>query len=96
MPPTQYDAVIIGGGHNGLIAAAYLGRAGYRVLVIEQRPVWGGASLSARVFPDYEAWLSRYAYLISLLSPHILSDLDIPFETRRRRREVYRLPRGWP
>lgn len=83
-PRTHYDAVIIGGGHNGLIAAAYLARAGQSVLVVERNTWLGGATTSQRVFPDFDAQLSRYAYLISLLSPVILSELGLTFETRRR------------
>ena len=80
----QYDAVIVGSGHNGLIAAAYLARAGKSVLVLERNDYLGGATLSAKVFPEYDAWLSRYAYLVSLLPQQILDDLDLTFETRRR------------
>lgn len=82
---TCYDAVIIGSGHNGLVAATYLARAGLSVLVLERSPCLGGATASQRIFPDYEAWLSRYAYLISLLPQQIISDLNLNFETRRRR-----------
>ena len=86
-PPTRshYDHVIIGSGHNGLIAACYLAAAGHSVLILEKNDYLGGATASQRVFPDYEAYLSRYSYLIALLSPKILSDLQISFETRRRR-----------
>lgn len=87
MPPTRthYDHVIIGSGHNGLIAACYLAAAGHSVLILEKNDYLGGATASQRVFPDYEAYLSRYSYLIALLSPKILADLHISFETRRRR-----------
>jgi|CXWL01.1.fsa_nt_gi phytoene dehydrogenase-like protein len=81
---TRYDAVIVGSGHNGLVAAAYLANAGQSVLVLERGDYLGGATASQRVFPDYEAYLSRYAYLISLLPPQILKELGIRFETRRR------------
>ncbi len=81
---TRYDAVIVGSGHNGLVAAAYLANAGQSVLVLERNDWIGGASASQRVFPDYDAYLSRYAYLVSLLPPLILDELDISFETRRR------------
>jgi phytoene dehydrogenase-like protein len=86
-PPdrTHYDNVIIGGGHNGLIAACYLAAAGQSVLVLERNDYLGGATASQRVFADYEAYLSRYAYLVSLLPPRILDDLRISFHTRRRR-----------
>jgi len=82
---THYDHVIVGSGHNGLIAACYLAAAGHSVLVLEKNDYLGGATASQRVFPDYEAYLSRYAYLIALLSPQILDDLQISFQTRRRR-----------
>ena len=81
----HYDAVIIGSGHNGLIAAAYLAKAGQSVLVLERNDYLGGATTSHRVFPEYDAQLSRYAYLVSLLPDQILKDLDLTFETRRRR-----------
>jgi phytoene dehydrogenase-like protein len=81
---TRYDAVVIGGGHNGLIAASYLVRAGRSVLVLERNEWLGGATTSQRVFPEFDARLSRYAYLISLLSPIILEELGLAFETRRR------------
>ena len=82
---THYDVVIIGSGHNGLVAAAYLAGAGKSVLVLERNDYPGGATTSHRVFPDYDAQLSRYAYLISLLPEQILRELDLSFETRRRR-----------
>ena len=81
---TRYDAVIVGSGHNGLVAAAYLANAGQSVLVLERTDWIGGATASQRVFPDYDAYLSRYAYLVSLLPPLILDELGISFETRRR------------
>lgn len=82
---TKYDAVIVGSGHNGLVAAAYLSAAGLSVLVLEKNETMGGATASARVFPDYDAWLSRYSYLVSLLPPKIVDDLQLNFATRRRR-----------
>lgn len=80
----HYDAVIVGSGHNGLIAAAYLAKAGKSVLVVEKNEEFGGATKSQQVFPDYEAWLSRYSYLISLLPKKIVKELNLSFETRRR------------
>jgi len=88
MTPTQfktrYDVVIVGSGHNGVIAAAYLAKAGLSVLVLERNDYLGGATASQRIFPDYDAILSRYAYLISLLPQLIVEELELKFETRRR------------
>ena len=63
----SYDAVIVGGGHNGLVAAAYLARAGRSVLVLERLGHTGGAAVSTRPFAGVDARLSRYSYLVSLL-----------------------------
>jgi phytoene dehydrogenase-like protein len=73
---TEYDAIIIGGGHNGLITAAYLARAGRRVLVLERRYCVGGASVSEEVYPGFK--FSVYSYVVSLLRPEIIRDLDLP------------------
>jgi phytoene dehydrogenase-like protein len=81
---SQYDVVILGAGHNGLVAASYLGRAGLSVLLLEKNDYIGGATTSQRVFPDYEARLSRYSYLVSLLPEKIIQDLDLNLELRRR------------
>ncbi|MFE3445923.1 phytoene desaturase family protein [Nocardia sp. NPDC059180] len=81
---STYDVVIVGGGHNGLVAAAYLARAGRSVLVLEQHSEVGGAAVSARVFPGVDVRLSRYSYLVSLLPRQIVTDLGLRFETRRR------------
>lgn len=81
---TPYDAVIAGGGHNGLVAACYLALAGKRVLVLEKNAVMGGATRSERAFPAYDARLSVYSYLVSLLPAKILSDLGLKLELRRR------------
>src|SRR5262249_20127022 len=80
----QYDVVILGAGHNGLVAAAYLGRAGMSVLLLEKNDYIGGATTSQRVFPDYDARLSRYAYLVSLFPDKIIRDLGLKLELRRR------------
>jgi phytoene dehydrogenase-like protein len=80
----RYDAVIVGGGHNGLVAAAYLARAGRSVLLLERRPHVGGAAVSERPWPGVDARLSRYAYLVSLLPRALASDLGVAVELRRR------------
>ena len=80
----QYDVVILGAGHNGLVAATYLGRAGLSVLLLEKNDYIGGATTSQKVFPDYEAWLSRYSYLVSLFPEKIIRDLGLNLELRRR------------
>jgi phytoene dehydrogenase-like protein len=80
----QYDVVILGAGHNGLVAAAYLTRAGLSVLLLEKNDYVGGATTSQKVFPDYEAYLSRYSYLVSLFPEKIVRDLGLNLELRRR------------
>ncbi|MEU4311911.1 NAD(P)/FAD-dependent oxidoreductase [Nocardia sp. NPDC024068] len=85
----QYDVVIVGAGHNGLVAAAYLAGAGRSVLVLEQAPAPGGAAVSARVFDGVDIRLSRYSYLVSLLPDRIVRDLGLRFHTRRRRISSY-------
>ncbi|HXO45674.1 MAG TPA: FAD-dependent oxidoreductase, partial [Mycobacterium sp.] len=75
MTARDVDAVIVGGGHNGLVAAAYLARAGLRVRLLERLPHVGGAAVSSHVFDGVDARLSRYAYLVSLLPTRILDDL---------------------
>jgi phytoene dehydrogenase-like protein len=74
----RYDAVVVGGGHNGLTAAAYLARAGWSVLLLERRDVLGGAAVSSRLFPGVDVRLSAYSYLVSLLPDRIVADLALP------------------
>jgi len=73
---TKYDAVIIGGGHNGLVTAAYLARAGKKVLVLERRHRVGGAAVTEEVFPGFK--FTVFSYVVSLLRPEIIRDLDLP------------------
>ncbi|MEU9883986.1 NAD(P)/FAD-dependent oxidoreductase [Sphaerisporangium sp. NPDC051011] len=89
MRRSQYDAVIVGAGHNGLVAAAYLARAGRRVLVLERLPYTGGLAVSARAFPGVDARLSRYSYLVSLLPGKVVADLGLALDLRRRRFASY-------
>jgi phytoene dehydrogenase-like protein len=86
---TRHDAVIVGGGHNGLVAAAYLARAGRSVLVLERRDHVGGAAVSERPFAGVDARLSRYAYLVSLLPRAIVDELGLEVTLRRRRISSY-------
>jgi phytoene dehydrogenase-like protein len=81
---SSYDAVIIGAGHNGLVAAAYLARAGLSVLVLERSARTGGAAVSTRPFAGVDARLSAYSYLVSLLPPKIVRDLGLRLALRRR------------
>jgi phytoene dehydrogenase-like protein len=85
----KYDVVIVGGGHNGLTAAAYLARAGLSTLLLERLPHTGGAAVSVEAFPGLPARLSRYAYLVSLLPEQLVRDLDLRLELRSRRTASY-------
>ncbi|CAN5580642.1 NAD(P)/FAD-dependent oxidoreductase [soil metagenome] len=87
--PSRADIVIVGGGHNGLTAAAYLSAAGKSVVVLERLDGFGGAAVSAPAFPGVDARLSRYSYLVSLLPQTIISDLKLDVRLARRRYASY-------
>ncbi|GAA2226732.1 NAD(P)/FAD-dependent oxidoreductase [Herbiconiux moechotypicola] len=85
----NFDAVIVGGGHNGLVAAAYLASAGLSVLLLERSGELGGAAVSSYAFEGMDARLSRYSYLVSLLPPRIIDDLGLDLTLKRRRYSSY-------
>ncbi|GAA1875089.1 NAD(P)/FAD-dependent oxidoreductase [Paeniglutamicibacter psychrophenolicus] len=89
MDKNEYDAVIVGGGHNGLTAAAYLARAGKSVLLLEREEQLGGAAVSAAAFEGIDAHLSRYSYLVSLMPARIISELGLEIELASRRYSSY-------
>ncbi len=76
MTSNQYDAIIIGGGHNGLVAGAYLARAGKKVVVLERRHIAGGAAVTEEIFPGYK--FTEFSYVVSFLRPEIIRDLELP------------------
>jgi phytoene dehydrogenase-like protein len=89
MQSKHADVVIVGGGHNGLVAAAYLAKAGKSVVVLERLDYFGGAATSAKAFEGVEANLSRYSYLVSLLPKQIIEDLGLEVELAPRRYSSY-------
>jgi phytoene dehydrogenase-like protein len=84
-----FDAIIVGGGHNGLAAAAYLAKAGRKVLLLEKLEHPGGAAVSTHAFDGVDARLSRYSYLVSLLPRQVIEDLGLRIELARRRYSSY-------
>ncbi len=88
-PAASHDVVIVGGGHNGLTAAAYLAQAGRSVILLERLDDVGGAAVSAQAFPGVEARLSRYSYLVSLLPQRIIDELGLDIRLARRRYSSY-------
>ncbi|MBK5097925.1 MAG: NAD(P)/FAD-dependent oxidoreductase, partial [Gemmatimonadetes bacterium] len=71
-----YDAIVIGGGHNGLTTAAYLARAGRKVLVLERRHLVGGSTVTEEIFPGFK--FSVLSYVVSLLRPEVIRELELP------------------
>src|SRR5262245_47865128 len=80
----RYDVVIVGGGHNAVVAAACLRRAGGSVCVLERADHVGGAAVSGQVFPGVDARLSRYSYLVSLLPDRVVEDLGLRIQLASR------------
>lgn len=89
LTPARYDTIVIGGGHNGLTAAAYLAQAGRSCLLLERREQFGGAAVSDLVFPGVPARLSSYSYLVSLLPQLIVDELGLPVRLAPRRVSSY-------
>ena len=85
MPSNHADVVVVGGGHNGLVAAAYLAKAGKRVVLLERLDYFGGAATSTKSFKGIDAALSRYSYLVSLLPKQIIDDLGLEITLAPRR-----------
>src|SRR5467141_976995 len=76
MPGKRHDAIVVGGGHNGLTAAAYLARGGLRTLVLERREIVGGCCVTEEIAPGCRA--STTSYIASMLRPEVIRDLDLP------------------
>ena len=76
MTQNEYDAIVIGAGHNGLIAAAYLSMAGKKVVVLERREIIGGATITEEIIPGFK--FTEFSYVVSLLRPEIIRDLQLP------------------
>ena len=75
MPSNQFDAIVVGGGHNGLVNAAYLARSGMKTLLLEQRHLVGGAAITEELVPGFQ--FTTFSYAISLLRPDIIQDLNL-------------------
>src|ERR1700689_4300545 len=73
---SNYDVIVIGSGHNGLVCGTYLAKAGLKTLVLERREIIGGAAVTEEFLPGFRA--SRFSYVMSLLHPRVMRDLDLP------------------